>query len=502
MPAKLTHDEFIIRANAIHNSKYNYDKALYINVRTHVIITCPVHGDFEQTPDSHFRNGCLKCGRDSTAKKLSKGKDVFISQARKVFGDIYNYDKVPGDVSNTSIVTITCAVHGDFKKRVSDHLTKKRGCNMCNKYHEDGTLKQHGLTTNTENFIKKANKKHNFEYTYDKAVYVDSKTKIIITCKEHGDFKQSPGNHLTGYKCSKCSGVFRYNQETFIEKCKEVHGNKYCYDKTKFKLTRKRVIITCPVHGDFEQIAASHINGSGCGVCGGTLALTNETFIAKSREVHGNKYDYSLVEYTRLKDKVEIICSEHGVFEQQPSHHLHGKTGCPQCSGSVKSTTDEFVKKASKVHNGKYTYTKVNYQNAHTDVIIDCHDHGSFVLTPNTHLNGSGCPECSRSNQQFAYIHVISDAELPIALKFGIEKVKGRRKRRQNNSCMFTVSSMMYYFFSTSNACKEAEKECKKVLENGVLSKREMPDGHTETTSLQNLEAIIAIYEKWGGVKQ
>ncbi len=504
MPVAMNKEEFVKQANKLHNFKYDYTKVVYVNSRTSVIITCPEHGEFEQIAGTHLRSsGCKKCRYTKNGLHFRKGKAKFIEQSRAIFGDVYLYDKVQDDVSNSSRVIITCPEHGDFEKRVSDHLRKKRGCNLCTKMNKDGSIVHLGRVSTNEHFIMKANVKHNFEYTYDKVVYINSKTKVTITCKEHGDFEQTPANHLSGFKCAKCSGTYRYKDTPdFIKKCKEVHGDKYSYDKTIYINGRGKVIITCPEHGDFEQLASKHVAGNGCLECSGKMALTTETFIKKAHEIHGDKYDYSLVKYKNLKTKVSIVCKEHGVFTQQPTHHLHEKNGCSKCSGCERSSTPEFIEKASKVHNGKYTYPKTNYVNAHKLVKVECSEHGEFKITPNAHLGGSGCPECSNHNQQFAYIHVIYDGELPIALKYGIEKVHGRRQKHQDNKCIYKVSSMLYYHFSTPKSCRSAEQECKRIFGKGVLTKNEMKDGYTETTNITNLYKIIAIYEKWGGVKQ
>ena len=95
--------------------------------------------------------------------------------------------------------------------------------------------------------------------------------------------------------------------------------------------------------------------------------LTTFEFIAKAKEKHGDKYDYSRIKHVYASDKVSIICSDHGVFEQQPNSHLQGY-GCPDCGGTKKSTTENFIKRAKQVHKDKYDYDKVNYTNNRTKV--------------------------------------------------------------------------------------------------------------------------------------
>ena len=125
--------------------------------------------------------------------------------------------------------------------------------------------------------------------------------------------------------------------------------------------------------------------------------ITTNEIIAKAKLVHGDKYDYSKVDYVKDYIKVCIICPEHGEFWQRPHAHLQGQ-GCPKCKSKKQTcTTDEFIAKAKKIHGDKYDYSKVDYSNAHTKVCIICPNHGEFWQTPNNHLRGHGCPKCKRN---------------------------------------------------------------------------------------------------------
>lgn len=124
--------------------------------------------------------------------------------------------------------------------------------------------------------------------------------------------------------------------------------------------------------------------------------LTTETFIEKARKVHGNKYDYSKVNYINSQTKVCIICPEHGEFWQTPNSHLNG-IGCPKCSGLKKWTTEEFIEKSKKINGDRYDYSKTNYINKRTNVIITCKIHGDFIQNPHNHISQKqGCPLCGK----------------------------------------------------------------------------------------------------------
>ena len=129
---------------------------------------------------------------------------------------------------------------------------------------------------------------------------------------------------------------------------------------------------------------------------------TTEQFIEEARKIHGSKYDYSKVNYVNNKIKVEIICPEHGSFFQTPHNHLSLKRGCSECSGNRKSSTEQFIEKAKKIHGNKYDYSKVNYIDNKTKVEIICPKHGSFFQTPGGHLQGHGCCYCNTSRGEKA----------------------------------------------------------------------------------------------------
>jgi len=191
----------------------------------------------------------------------------------------------------------------------------------------------------TEQFIKKARAVHGDKYDYSLVDYKNAKIKVKIICHEHGVFEQRPGSHLSGNGCPKCSVINskekqRYTVDQFIEKAKTVHGDRYNYKFVDYKNNHIKVMIVCPVHGIFEQIPNGHLQGQGCSKCKGGIKLTTEQFIKKARAVHGDKYDYSLVEYKNAKTKIKIICPIHGIFEQTPDSHLHG-AGCSKCRQST-----------------------------------------------------------------------------------------------------------------------------------------------------------------------
>ena len=268
MGKKLTTEQFIERARAVHGDQYDYSITNYINCRTDIDIICPKHGVFTQNPSTHLTGcGCPKCA-------------------------------------------------GKIK------LTK-------------------------EDFINRASKFHRNKFDYSKVDYVNYRTKVCIICPKHGEFWQTPESHLR-YGCDKCAKERFPTQEDFIIASKKIHGDKYDYSKVKYKNNKTKVIIICPEHGEFEQRPNDHLKGCGCPKCADDIhskktRKTAEQFIKEAIAVHGDKYDYSKVEYKKGNKKITIICPEHGEFLQRPNDHLKG-CGCPSCNQShLENSIEQFL---------------------------------------------------------------------------------------------------------------------------------------------------------------
>ena len=142
---------------------------------------------------------------------------------------------------------------------------------------------------------------------------------------------------------------------------------------------------------------------------------TNE-FIKDSKNIHGNKYNYSLVDYKNMRTKIKFICSVHGIFEQLPHNHLNG-SGCFLCNGTIKKTTKQFIKESKEIHGNKYDYSLVKYTNNSTNVEIICPTHGSFKQTPKNHLNYNGCPVCSLSKGETKVINFLNTNNIKYELQ-------------------------------------------------------------------------------------
>lgn len=188
------------------------------------------------------------------------------------------------------------------------------------------------LTNN--DFIERSNNLHKNFYKYIDE-YKNAQTKIKIICPKHGEFYQKPYSHLQGIGCPKCgfeksSSQSRKKIELFINHSNKIHNNYYNYNKVLYKNNKENIIITCPKHGDFNQIPQHHLNGHGCPICAPKKEnKSNDVFITQSSKIHDNKYHYN-DSYKGAHIPINIVCPIHGTFSQTPNSHLKGR-GCPDC---------------------------------------------------------------------------------------------------------------------------------------------------------------------------
>lgn len=179
-------------------------------------------------------------------------------------------------------------------------------------------------------------------------------------------------------------------QRTFIKKAKQKHNYKYDYSLVNYQGGHAKVKIICKQHGVFEQQPSVHLHENGCPHCGGKAKLSNEEFIAKAVELYGDKYTYEECEYISTHTPVNITCPTHGTFEKRPSVFLRGSE-CKECN-----LLNSFLKKAHDAHGDKYDYSKIKYAKSSMKVSIICKEHGEFQQRANVHLSGHGCPKCGQ----------------------------------------------------------------------------------------------------------
>jgi hypothetical protein len=137
-----------------------------------------------------------------------------------------------------------------------------KGCPKC----KNETLSKKFLS-NINDFVKKSTSIHGNKYDYSKFIYKNSSTKGIVTCPIHSDFLIHPNNHLNGKECPKCNGGVKYTNIEFIIKSNKTHNNFYNYSKCNYINSKTKITVTCPIHGDYLQAPSHHLVGNGCPKC-------------------------------------------------------------------------------------------------------------------------------------------------------------------------------------------------------------------------------------------
>lgn len=274
---KLTTEQFVAKAKAIHGDKFDYSKTVYVNNATKVCIICPTHGESRITPYQHLIGyGCRKCGYEKRRKTQPKSTESFIASAKAVHGDLYDYSKTVYRGHNHRI-TFICPIHGEVSVIAHNHL-QGHGCPKC------GIARRAKLKlSTTESFVKRATKVHHGKYDYSKAIYKGAKTKVCIICPEHGEFWQEPSNHLKGVECPKCGYLKTKNRHGALGiNDLELHVTSVCYRKWHSILER-----TAP---SYNRSTYEHV-----GICDEWLILSNFKKWFDENYVEGSAIDKDLL---------------------------------------------------------------------------------------------------------------------------------------------------------------------------------------------------------------
>ena len=255
MPVKSNKEEFILKANKIHNNKYDYSFVIYTNSKSKIGIICERHGVFNQTPNEHLskKSGCPSCSGNT-----KYDKKTFIKKSNHIFNNKYDYSLISQLENSHSKIKIICPIHHSFIKSAYLHI-QGQGCPKCSKVSK----------MDIDLFIKRANIKHNYRYDYSNVKNENKfmRKKISIRCVDHGIFEQRYTNHLYGQGCPKCCSTKKYTLDEFKLESSKKHNNKYNYNLVNFSNLDDKIEILCPNHGSFFQTAVSHNKGIGCPKC-------------------------------------------------------------------------------------------------------------------------------------------------------------------------------------------------------------------------------------------
>lgn len=268
--------------------------------------------------------------------------------------------------------------------------------------------------SDTKSFVERAISIHGDKYDYSKVNYSSTYFKVEIICLIHGSFFQAPKTHFKGSGCKLCGTLITQKKTTksnfkFIEDAKSKFNNNFDYSSVVYNGVHSPIKILCPEHGEFIRTPNEFFKGHICAKCKNLpirqkeIEEISKSIIEKATIRHSSKYTYPNLQYKSGKDKINVMCSNHGEFKIGIGIHVYSGKGCKQCWLDRHCWThDEIIKAFSNKHSNRYNYSKTKFEHVRTKVIITCSEHGDFMQSPSQHLNGAGCPKCCDSKGETA----------------------------------------------------------------------------------------------------
>ena len=427
--ANLGADEILSRLTKVHGCKYKFEIPLDAITKTKINFICPEHG--EQTAkigDLLKGSECRECSIKKRAAKKTLTTEQWIKKAKSIHGDRYDYSKAVYKSARTKLI-VTCKEHGDFKIDPSNHIHLKRGCKICsggNFFNADNSKKR---LTQTQ-FLQRANKVAPVNLDFSKSVFHDTRTKVVVTCKIHGDFEILPSNLFQGANCRECAQTQagrkrRVSKKDLIDRLKTKFGNLYEVDKNSVVKATSPIQLKCKTHGWFEGLIGNLLNSSGCPSCQNQRAaairskqakLSKSEIIKRFTKLHGETYSYSSSVPDGINSTIKILCHKHGYFMQKVSIHMQGK-GCPDC-GYEKRRVNQFLQQSEiysrlkELHGDLFIYPPNLGLELRGEVPIICREHGVFHQSLRAHLDGNGCSQCSQSLGARRVSHWLNEHEI------------------------------------------------------------------------------------------
>lgn len=305
-----SHEELIKRFRSKHGMRYLYSKVIYQGAHKKVEIICrkKEHGSFFQTPAHHaIGTKCPKCAIQENTISQTSNTRIFVKRAKSIHQKKYKYH-LTKYVTARKKVTIFCPIHKEFLQTPSKHL-QGQGCNLCGI--ASMVLKQ---SMDKKEFISRAKVVHQNLYSYKNTSYESFHKKVLIICKNHGEYYQTPATHLGGGGCKKCavaslSNLRRRSKDEIIQKFNEVHENFYDYSKIEYRNYHSKVEIICPIHSSFLASSANHIAGKGCPKCfiktEGRIAsfLKTKMVIWRQFNIQNKYYDFLLPQFNLIIER-------------------------------------------------------------------------------------------------------------------------------------------------------------------------------------------------------
>lgn len=260
-----------------------------------------------------------------------------------------------------------------------------------------------------EEFIKRSNEKYDGKYRFYNMEYNGWQSYVWIECQDHGLFKVKPVKHIgRNQECPHCTRELKRQEieQKILKICSKIP---YCdTSRLRYENSGNKLILNCTfiqdgeIHGEYTKLSEEIYDGDGCPKCalikrGIEHAVSKEEFIRRSKEKHGNLYNYDNIKYTKISEYVyDIWCYEHNGYFNTLAHN-HRLYKCNVCYGTETRTTQQFIDEANAIHNYRYDYSNTVYVANNEYLFIDCYVHGQYKRLPTQHINAElGCPDCIR----------------------------------------------------------------------------------------------------------
>lgn len=306
----MTIEEFRQKVKENFNDKIAVIDTDYKGYNQPMLFKCLKHGEFITTPRLLLgsKHGCKECANDAFKKSKQITEEVFLERCYNKFNGKFNYGEGKFIDYNKMPMKIICPIHGETWQIPKFHLQSKKGCQMCAGF-KNGVVTNKKIKT-TQEFIEEAESVYQIEDDFSKVNYQGAHEKITIICPKHGDFEVTASNYLRGNRgCKECAIEAKREKqskpyELFVEEVKKVHGNKYDYSKVEYVNCSTKVCIICPIHGEFWQTPSDHMSGAGCPIC---MESHLERRIRQFLEDNNIVYNYEQVfEWLTYKRKLSL----------------------------------------------------------------------------------------------------------------------------------------------------------------------------------------------------
>lgn len=416
--SRWTREAFLETAKQIHGDKYDYSRIpldLKFSVKARLSLVCRICGDEWVTSlSSHIyrRSGCLAC---AGVKPLTYA--TVIQRAQLIHGDSIDYSSVSPEhiVNVNSRLPLRCRIcDHKWTPSIDSHIYGKHGCPNCAgqvPWNLDRTLYRFKIIHGDK-----------YDYSRIKEEHINGENSHIpVHCNLcNHDWNPSIASHLQ-HGCPNCVNVAPWTLTRFLIRTNEIHGPKFDYSQVReehIQNQNSHIPVHCNIcEYDWNPSIASHLQ-HGCPNCAHNAPLTLATFLAKAKEIHEDKCDYSRVTEEHIHGKnscIPIHCNTCGYdWNSTIDNHLNSKHGCPNCAGNIPLTYNIFIYEAQKIHGNRYDYSLINptdhiSSNSYVTLIcINCKL--SWSVRVSNHIHGRcGCPNCNKSKGQQFVLDILQE---------------------------------------------------------------------------------------------